>query len=154
MDAQTPPSTKTAALVAIKRGLLLYWALWCSVIFATHAIFELKAFGLIRFADLPLLSSSTAIYGAAAGEHGVWSIGVVVWEGAAAVVFWIALRKFRGRKSSQTAALAAPFALAFSLFAVFVIADHLFLNSAYQAMHLRIMAALSVSFLVVFFLPE
>jgi len=154
MDAQTPPSMKTTTFVAIKRGLLLYWALWCSVVFATHAVFELKALGLVHFTGMPLLSSSTAIYGTAAGEHGVWSIGALAWEGAAAVAFWMALHKFRGQRSCTATLLAAPFVLAFSMFAVFVVADHLLLNPAHQAMHLRIMAALSVSFLVVFFLPE
>ncbi len=154
MDTETPPSMKTTTIVAVKRGLLLYWALWCTIVLATHVILELKELGLLRQFDVPLVSSSAANFGVAAGERGAWRLGVITWEGAAALAFWIVFRRFRGRTSIHPGALAAPFILAFTLFGVFVVADRWFLNVSSETTHLRILAALCISFLVVFYLPE
>jgi hypothetical protein len=160
MDGETPTTMRTLTLVAIKRGLLLYWSLWFSIVFATSVFDGLQALGVIdkgwKFGSgiLALISSTTAIYGVPAGAHGVWMLGVIVWEGIAVGAFWRAFRKFRGLKNADGRALVVTFVLAISLFASFVLADEFHGNRLYEATHLRIFVAQVASLLAIYFLPE
>jgi hypothetical protein len=160
MDEETPTSMKTLTGVAIKRGLLLYWSLWLTVVFAMNVFDGLQALGVIdkgwsiasgRFA---LISASTGIYGSPAGAHGALMLGVIVWEGFAAGVFWGAFHKFHGLKNANRRALAVAFVLALSLFATFLMADRFFVNHLYEATHLKIFVAQLASLLSIYLLPE
>ena len=160
MDEGIPISMKTTTLVAIKRGLLLYWSLWFTIVFVTTLLGGLEALGAIdkgwklAGGDFTLISPAAAIYGVPAKASGVLLACLMVWEGSAVVVFWWAFRKFRGLKNADGRALAAAFILAISLFAALLLAGLLFGGHLFMAMHLKILVALLLSFLVVYFLPE
>jgi hypothetical protein len=160
MDPETSTSMKTLTVVAIKRGLLLYWSLWFTIVFAMNVFDGLQALGVIdkgweiapgRFA---LISSTPATYGVPAGAHGVLILGVIVWEGIAAGTFWRAFHKFHGLKNASRRALAVAFVLALSLFATFLVADRFFVNHVYEATHLKIVVAQVASLLSIYLLPE
>jgi hypothetical protein len=160
MDPETSTSMKTLTLVAIKRGLLLYWSLWFTIVFAMSVFAGLQELGVIdkgweiapgRFA---LISSTTAIYGVPAGAHGVWMLGVIVWEGIAVGAFWRTFYKFHGLKNAGGRALAVAFLLALSLYATFLLADKFPVNHLYEATHLKIFVAQVASLLAIYLLPE
>ena len=144
MDEGIPISMKTTTLVAIKRGLLLYWSLWFTIVFVTTLLGGLEALGAI--------DKGWKLAGAKAS--GVLLACLMVWEGSAVVVFWWAFRKFRGLANADGRALAAAFILAISLFAALLLAGLLFGGHLLMATHLKILVALLLSFLVVYFLPE
>ena len=154
MVTETPSSMKTTALRALKRGLLLYWSLWCTVVFAMQAIAGLQALGVIGKGDLPLMSPSHVVFGRAAGERGAWRVAVILWEGATAVIFWLAFHGFHGGKRFYPRALAAAFTLALTLYAIFAIIDKVLWSRSYETTHLTILTALAVSLLIVWFVPE
>jgi hypothetical protein len=160
MNPETSASMKTLTVVAIKRGLLLFWSLWFSIVFAITVFDALQALGVIdkswKFGSgiLALISADTAMYGVPAGVHGVWRLAVIVCEGLAAVVFWRALHKFRGLGNADRHALAAAFGLAVSLFAAFLVADRFSGNHLCEAMHLKILVAQLASLLGIYLLPE
>jgi hypothetical protein len=160
MNPETSASMKTLTVVAIKRGLLLFWSLWFSIVFAITVFDALQALGVVdrswKFGSgiLALISADTAMYGVPAGIHGAWRLGVIVCEGLVAAVFWRALHKFRGLGNADRHALAAAFGLALSLFAAFLVADRFFVNHLYEATHLRILVAQLVSLLGIYLLPE
>lgn len=160
MDPKTSTSMKTLTVVAIKRGLLLYWSLWFTIVFVMNVFDGLQALGVIdkgweiapgRFS---LISSTTAIYGAPAGAHGALMLGVIVWEGFAAGAFWRAFHKFHGLKNADRRALAVAIVLALSLFATFLVADGFFVNHLYEATHLKIFVAQLASLLGIYLLAE
>jgi hypothetical protein len=160
MDERIPTSMKTTTLVAIKRGLLLYWSLWFTVVFASNGLDGLKALGVIdkgwklAGGDFTLISPAAAINGVPAIASGVLLVCSLVWEGITAAAFWRAFGKFRGLKNAHARALAAAFLLAISLFAALLVADRFIGGHLFMATHLKILLALLASLLVVYFLPE
>jgi hypothetical protein len=145
---------KTVAVAALKRGLLLYWSLWCTVVFAMQALEALQDLGVIGNGALPLIDSARLAYGRPAGLRGVWRLGVIAWEAAAAVVFWMAFRSYRERKLRSPRPLAAAFILALGLYGAVAILDRVVAGPSHEATHLLILIGLLASLLVVFFLPE
>jgi hypothetical protein len=160
MEKDIPSSMKTTTLVAIKRGLLLYWSLWFTIVFASNGLDGLEALGVIdqgwklAGGDFTLLSPAAAIYGAPARASGVLLACLVLWQGITVAAFWRAFGKFRGLKNSDPRALAAAFILATSLFAALLLADRVFGGHPFVTTHLKILIAVLLSLLLVYFLPE
>ena len=88
----------------LKRALLLFWAAWLSVVFATNVLDGCKAVGLLgegwAFAsgNYRFLAETTARYGTPAWLNGLLFLGVVCGEGTAALLFWLAWLRFRRGK--------------------------------------------------------
>jgi hypothetical protein len=141
--------------VLLKRSLLLFWAVWLSVVFATNLTDGMKALGLLgeswAFAsgNYRFLVQTTARYGTPDWLNGLLFVGVICWEGAAALLFWLALLKFRGRRP-----LYAAFTASLLLWGAFLIADEVFIAYAVAAAHWRPFTAQLATLLAVELLPE
>jgi hypothetical protein len=139
---------------AIKRGILLFWALWLGLVAATNLFSLLKAAGVVgaRWAfashNFALVRSFMATYHLPLGLVKLAFAGVVLWQMAAVALFAQALATGR-RKTVCTA-----FGVSAGLFAAFLLAGELFLRFDYEAVHMRTLTALLVSFLVVSLLPD
>jgi hypothetical protein len=160
MDGGIPTSMKTTTLVAIKRGVLLYWSLWFTIVFASNGLDGLKALGVIDKSwklaggDFTVISPAAAFYGVPARASGLLLVCLMVGEGIAGAAFWRAFVKFRGIMNADGRAPAVAFILAISLFAALLPADRFPGGHTYMVTHLKILVALLVSLLLVFFLPE
>src|SRR5262249_9675849 len=139
----------------LKRGLLLFWAAFLSLVCLTNLLDGLKAVGLLPpgwpFAsgNYRFLADTTARYGTPAWLDGLLFAGVVAWEGLAAALFWLAgLRCGAGRLRY------AAFAAGLSLWAAFVLADEAFAAYAVEATHWRLFTAQLATLLAVELLPE
>src|SRR5262249_12068348 len=70
----------------LKRGLLLFWAAWLTVVFTTNLLDAAKAAGLLSdswaFAsgNHRLLVETTARYGTPGWLNGLLFLGVICWE--------------------------------------------------------------------------
>ena len=143
----------------LKRGLLLFWAMWLSVVFTTNMLDGCKALGLLDpswpFAsgNYHFLAETTARYGTPAWLNGLLFLGVIAWEGIAAVLFWLAGIRFRGRMESQRLFYAA-FAVSLMLWAAFSIADEVFIAYTVEGTHLRLFTAQLATLLAIELLPE
>src|ERR1051326_7194797 len=88
---------------ALKRMLLLFWAAWLTVVFASNVCDGLKTCGGLPqswpFAsgNYDFLVQTTARYGPPAWLNGLLFLGVVIWEAVAAFLFWRAGARFGGR---------------------------------------------------------
>src|SRR5271156_3907946 len=99
--------------ILFKRLLLLFWALWFSIVFLSNLADGLKALGLLPDAwafasdNFKFIKETTARYGTPAFVNGVLFAWVIVWEGFVAVLFWRAGWAFQGKKSANKALYSA-----------------------------------------------
>lgn len=145
--------------ILLKRFLLLFWAIWFTVVFLTNLADAAKGFGLLgeswAFAsgNFAFIKETTARYGTPDLVNAVLFAGVIVWEGVAALLFWRVGWTFRGKASGRK-----PLYLAFTasllLWAAFLIADEVFIAYALTGTHLRLFVAHLVTLLAIELLPE
>lgn len=146
-------------ILLLKQLLLLFWAIWLSVVFLSNLADAGKGLGLLgeswAFAsgNWKLIQETTARYGIPAGVNAILFAGVIFWEGAAAVLFWRASWKFRGRSSARKAVYLA-FTLSLLLWAAFLLADEVFIVYPLESAHLRLFIAHLLTLLAVDLLPE
>lgn len=146
-------------VVLLKRLLLLFWAVWLSVVFLSNLADAGKGLGWLdeswSFAsgNWKLLQETTARYRTTAVINALLFTGVLLWEGSAAVLFWRAGWKYRGRGSArQTVYLA--FMTSLLLWSAFLVADEVFLVYSLESTHLRLFIAHLLTLLAVELLPE
>jgi hypothetical protein len=143
----------------VKRALLALWAAWLTVVLTTNVLDGLKALGLLApswpFAsgNYGFLSVTTARYGPPAWLNVVLFLGVIAWEGASAVLFWLAWWTYR-RPGAGTRWRYAAFASALSLWLAFATADEVFITYEVEGTHLRLFIAQLLTLLAVELLPE
>src|SRR4051812_16994543 len=90
-------------LTTIKRGILVFWAVWLSGVVATKVLDALKAAGALgpefRFAsgNWGWINQTMDPLGVPRGLQAAMFAGAVGWEATAAVLFWRAAKAYRGR---------------------------------------------------------
>jgi hypothetical protein len=146
-------------VIFLKRVLLLFWAVWLSVVFLSNLADAAKGLGLLgeswAFAsgNLQFIKETTGRYGTPGWLNGVLFAGVIVWEGVAALLFWRAGWTFRGRDSGRKVVYAA-FTVSLLLWGAFLVADEIFIAYAVASTHLRLFIAHLVTLLAIELLPE
>jgi hypothetical protein len=117
----------------LKLALILFWALWFSIVFLTNAFSAMKAAGRLppswKFAskNYEMVAKAVSLYQAPAWVPLLLFLGVIAWQLGAAALFWYAL-------ADITVANAA-FSAGILLFAAFMIADELTLKYAMEQPH-------------------
>lgn len=126
----------TDPIAAIKRGTLLFWAAWLSVVAATNVLDGLRALGGIGDA-FKFVSGNWTWINQTMDPLGVPRMlqaflfgGVIAWETAAALLFWRAFAAYRGRALAEERAAALACGVNLALWAAFQVLDEVFL--AYQ----------------------
>ena len=144
----------------LKQALLAFWAAWLTVVLATNVLDAAKALGLLgegwAFAsgNYRFLAETTSRYGTPAWLNGLLFVGVIVWESAAALLFWLACWRYRGQAEAGRRVLYAAFTASLLLWGAFLIADEVFIAYAVAGTHLRLLTAQLVTLLAVELLPE
>jgi hypothetical protein len=146
-------------VILVKRLLLLFWAVWWSVVFLSNVADAGKGLGVVdeswAFAsgNWNFIQETTARYRTPAAVNVLLFAGAIVWEGTAAVLFWWAGWRFRGRNSARKAVYRA-FATALLLWGGFLVADEVLIAYPVAATHLRLFMAHLVTLIAVALLPE
>ena len=143
----------------IRRGLLLFWALWLSVVVVTNMLNALVTIRVLP-AGFVFSSGNWAWIGQTMNPLGVpvllqavMFVGVIAWEAAAAIAFWVAFARFRDRPlAAETVAVAACI-LNLSLWAAFEILDEVFLAYNPEGVHRAIFANMILTTLALYVLP-
>lgn len=141
--------------MTLKRALLLFWAAYFSLTLLTNVADAAKTLGVLgpswRFAsgNYVFLVDTTARYGTSEEVNAALFAGVIVWEGLAAVLFWLASSAFPRRRL-----LYAAFTVGLMLWAAFIVADEVSIAYAVEATHWRLFTALLGTLLVVELLPD
>lgn len=146
-------------VLLLKRVVLLFWAIWLSVVFFSNLADAGKALGLLGeswpFAsgNWKLLQETTARYRTPAFLNAILFAGVILWEGVAAMLFWWAGWSFRGRRSARKTVYMA-FTTSVLLWGSFLVADEIFIAFPLESTHLRLFVAHLVTLLAVDLLPD
>jgi len=152
--------TFTTRAGLLKRGILLFWSLWITLVTLTNLADELKAFGLIPHAwkigsgNYALIVHSTAVYDTPSWIDRVLLLGVILWEALAALLFWRALRAFHRRRRLRWPLIYLAFTVLLALFGVFILADEILRAYNVESAHRGIAVLLLVSILAIQLLPE
>lgn len=145
--------------IFLKRVLLLFWAVWFSIVFLTNVADAGKSLGLLdrswTFAsgNFKSIMETTARYGTNALVNGALFGGVILWEGIAVVLFWWAGLTFRGKGSGRRI-LYCAFTTSLLLWGAFLVADEVCIAYPLEGTHLRLFVAHLVTLLAVELLPE
>lgn len=81
-------------------------------------------------------------------------LGVLLWEGGAALLFWAAFSAFPSVQRPGGQALYPAFGASLALWAAFILADEILLAYETEATHLRIFVAQLLSLLALVVLPD
>jgi hypothetical protein len=146
--------------ILLKRGLLLFWSVWLTVVFATNLCDAGKALGLLgeswAFAsgNYQFLVQTTARYGPPEWLNRLLFAGVLCWQGMAALLFWLAWVTFRGREKTGKGLLYAAFTAGLMLWAAFAVASEICIAYPVEATHIRLFTAQLATLLAIELLPE
>jgi hypothetical protein len=149
---------KSPALL-LKQALLFFWSAWLTVVFASNLADAGKAARLLpetwAFAsgNYRFLQDTTARYSPPDWLNGLLFAGVIAWEGAAALLFWLAWLRFRGRGSGSRL-LYAAFAAGLLLWAAFLVADEVCIAYSVERAHLQLFTAQLATLLAIELLPD
>lgn len=141
-------------LTFLQRTLLLFWALFYTLVLASNLTNGLQVIGWLP-PDFPFVSGNyglmeqiTGIYRTPNWLLSVLFLGVLAWEGWTAVLFWRAFQRFPGERSTAQAALSLGMLLA----AAFVLMDELFLAyrvADLEKAHLLLFTAEAVTLILI-----
>jgi hypothetical protein len=151
--------TAAGSPVLLKRCLLVGWAAWLTIVVASNILDACKAMGLLgenwAFAsgNFEFVVRTTVRYGPPRWINVVLFGGVILWEGAAAVLLWLASIRFGGRSKGMPTVYLA-FTASLTLWFAFMIADEVCIAYAVEGTHLRLLIGQLLSLLAIALLPE
>jgi hypothetical protein len=144
--------------LALKTGLVFFWALWLSIVFLTNLFAGLKHLSLLppgwKFASEndQMIQKAVAVYNPPAWLADLLFLGVVIWEGAAAAFLWNALRLMLDTGLAGLPAVDTAFAVLLGLWAALMIANEVFLDYPNQATQLMIFIAQLATLVAIHFI--
>lgn len=150
-------------LSTLKRAILLFWALYLTLVLASNVTDALKVLGVLPEAwafasgNYALVNRVMDIYGTPDAVVALCFAGVLVWEAGAAWLFWRAFGRFRGSDLRGLASVDAAFTASLGLWMAFVLADELFIAyeiAGLEATHVRLFVAQLLSLMAVRLLPD
>ena len=123
----------------LKRGLLLFWALWLAVVVTTNVLDALQALGEL------LVDPSR--------DQAFLFAGVIAWEGLAASLFGWAFTSYRNRPLIQETATIWACGVNLALWAAFQVLDEVFLAYQPEGVHRGIFGNQILTLLMLYLLP-
>ncbi|MVM37619.1 hypothetical protein GO730_08425 [Spirosoma sp. HMF3257] len=117
----------------IRAGLLLFWALYFSIVLVSNSADALSALSLLPSewhfvsGNYGLIQKVVSLYEPPAWLAGFMFAGVILWEAVGAILFWRAFLVTLRDNPKQTPLLHAAFGITIGLWAMFILADEVFL---------------------------
>jgi hypothetical protein len=138
----------------LKSGILLFWALYFSLVALTNVLDGVKTLGLLPRGwtlasdNYALMAKVTGVHGTSTAVVAVLFLGVIAWEVGAAILFW------RGWATRVRGTVYAAFTLGLALWAAMTLADEIFVAYSLGATHLRLFGLQLLSLLALRLLPD
>jgi len=139
----------------LQSGLVLFWAIWLSIVTLTNAFDALRQLGILP-QDFTFASYNFSLVKDTVGAHGVSTrvaavlfAGVLAWEFLASVLLWRGwLAMWHGRQGTAVE-VTQGFAVSLGLWAAFLIATEVTVNYATAPTHKMTLIAQLASLLVI-----
>lgn len=145
-------------MTILGRGLLLFWASWFSVVFASNLTDAMQQAGILPSGwhfvsgNFGMIRQSVEIYGLGVAFAALLFVGVLLVQLGAATFFWRAFLSRKVAPKSDPNVLRA-FAAGIGMFAAFLLADEIFVVyerlAGIATTHLLVLCALLLSYLVI-----
>jgi hypothetical protein len=125
----------------LQAGLLLFWAIWLSLIVLTNLADALKVLGVLPESwtlasyNYRLVEQTVGAHGVPAAVAAVLFAGVIAWELLAAGLFWRAWTAFRRDGDGAGREVTQAFVVGLALWAAFLIATEATVAYATAATH-------------------
>lgn len=147
-------------LFLLKRGTILFWALWFFFAWLTNVFSFLKhidwlpitwAFASSNFA---LVESVLAIYQLPHLSADVLFLGVLGLEALITLLFLIAFFTFKNRHPLPLSWVNRAFTLSAALWALFLVTEEIFIAYMYEQTHLLLFVAQLICLMMISLLPH
>jgi hypothetical protein len=136
-------------------GLVLFWAIWLSIVTLTNVFDAMNQFGLLPD-GFTMAAYNFALVVETVGAHGVPAIigavlfaGVLVWEFLGSALLWRAWYVMRQGASGTAIEVTQAFTVNLALWAAFLIATELTVNYVTAGTHKTTLIAQLATLLVV-----
>lgn len=142
----------------IQSGLVLFWALYFSIVLLSNSADALKALRLLPTnwpfvsGNYGLIDKVVSIYSSPTWLAGVLFAGVILWEAVGTVLFWKAFVSTRQQARDPKAAISRALGVTIGLWAAFIVADEVFLTYTLgnlSATHFNLLLAELASFILI-----
>jgi hypothetical protein len=144
----------------LKRGILLFWAAWVSIIVVMNGCDLLRAAGVLS-REWRLASGNYAAIVKVSGVYGTphwidWLLllGITMWEGGAAWLFWRAFRRYHAGRQDRWPAVYLAFTVLLAVFCMFMVGDEVFHAYGMEGDHRGISVLLLTSLMAMHVLPD
>jgi hypothetical protein len=148
------------SLSVIKRGTLLFWAAWLSVVATTNLLNGLQALGTLP-ESFRFVSGNWTWINQVMDPLGVPRLlqatlfaGAIAWEVLGATLFWWAVATYRGRPLTEEKAAVFACGVNLALWAAFQVLDEVFLAYQPEAVHRVIFISQIATLLFLHLLPN
>lgn len=164
--AERPATAYFSGVTAIRRlkiGLLVFWAVWSTLVFASNLGEGLRQLGAVP-AGFPYASGN---FGAIREVSRIFDIsllgaallfaGVIVWDALNVALFWRAVLHRRRMLAGDFRAVDVAFTVSLALWAALMVASEVFLAyrvAGFEQTHREIFSAVLLSFLAIRVLPH
>lgn len=150
------PSVSGALL---KDGILLFWALWISIVVLANVVDALGVAGVLP-SDARLASGNFRAVARAGGRLGIPRagaflvyVGIIIWELLAAALLWRGAVMLPADLDSRYRAADTGLAALLALFAAFMLADEIVHEFRMETDHRSIALLILISLLALHLLP-
>jgi hypothetical protein len=147
-------------LPTLKLGLLFFWSLWLTIVFATNAFEGLKRLRILpetwKFAseNFSAVAKATSVYALPDWLVGLLFLGVIAWQGLAAVLFWAAFLNSASAGVPNIQAVNTAFGASLALWAAFMVAGEVFQAYDSQSNHMALFTGQLVTLISLHLLPN
>jgi hypothetical protein len=147
-------------VVALKRGVLAFWALWLTIVTATNMTDLLQTIGVLGAdwrwvsGNYALVAKALELYALPAGIVLLIFGTVIVLEGATAALLWCAAAAYRGREGPGLQAAYLALGVALALWGAFQVMEELTFQYAFEAVHRDLFTGTLATLLVIALVPE
>ena len=143
----------------LRRGILFFWAAWFTVVVATNVLDALLALGVVPVSfkfvsgNWRWINRVMDPLDVPRGVQGFLFLGAMGWEGLAALLYWRALVRDRGRPLIQEVATLWACVVSLALWAAFQVLDEVFLAYQTEDVHRSIFVSQAATIVLLLLLP-
>ena len=141
MATGRPMIPGTIRFSSIQVGLVLFWAIWLTVVTTTNVLDAMKQVGALP-PGFTLVSYNFELVQKTVGAHGVPTViaallyaAVIAWELLSSALLWRAWRAMRRGAPGTAPEVVQAFAVSLALWAAFLIATEVTVNYATAGTH-------------------